>query len=121
MCKNLGGGRGVKVFLGKHKVDFTLVVSWVQSFLQEIRLHRGPDFRAEKKTQNLGDRYDWTTISIVRWNLRPVIFGVENRVLSHLGRTPKGAYSPRGRSRHLLETPFSEPLLRTLLRIFFLL
>ena len=26
-----------------------------------------------------------------------------------LGRTPKGAYSPRGRSRHLLETP----LLRT--------
>ena len=33
-----------------------------------------------------------------------------------LGRTPKGAYSSRGRSRHLLETPFSEPLLRTLLR-----
>ena len=33
-----------------------------------------------------------------------------------LGRTPKGAYSRRGRSRHLLETPFSEPLLRTLLR-----
>ena len=34
-----------------------------------------------------------------------------------LGRTPKGAYSTRGRSRHLLETPpFSEPLLRTLLR-----
>ena len=29
-------------------------------------------------------------------------------------RTPKGAYSTRGRSRHLLETPFSEPLLRTL-------
>ena len=26
-----------------------------------------------------------------------------------LGRSPKGAYSPRGRSRHLLETPFSEP------------
>ena len=33
-----------------------------------------------------------------------------------VGRTPKGSYSPRGRSRHLLETPFSEPLLRTLLR-----
>ena len=33
-----------------------------------------------------------------------------------LGRTPKGAHSTRGRSRHLLETPFSEPLLRTLLR-----
>ena len=33
-----------------------------------------------------------------------------------LGRTPKGSYSPRGRSRHLLQTPFSEPLLRTLLR-----
>ena len=31
-----------------------------------------------------------------------------------LGRTPKGSYSPRGRSRHLLGTPFSEPLLRTL-------
>ena len=30
-----------------------------------------------------------------------------------LGRTPKGAYSSRGRSRYLLETPFSEPLLRT--------
>ena len=29
-----------------------------------------------------------------------------------IGRTPKGAYSTRGRSRHLLETPFSEPLLR---------
>ena len=35
---------------------------------------------------------------------------------AELGRTTKGAYSPRGRSRHLLETPFSEPLLRTLLR-----
>ena len=33
-----------------------------------------------------------------------------------IGRTPKGTYSPRGRSRCLLETPFSEPLLRTLLR-----
>ena len=33
----------------------------------------------------------------------------------YLGRTPKGSYSPRGRSRHLLETPFSgNPLLRTL-------
>ena len=36
--------------------------------------------------------------------------------VSFLGRTPKGAYSTRGRSRHLLETPFSEPLLRTLLK-----
>ena len=36
-----------------------------------------------------------------------------------LGCTPKGAYSTRGRSRHLLETPFSEPLLRTLLRTLF--
>ena len=39
--------------------------------------------------------------------------------LSEIGRTPKGAYSTRGRSRHLLETPFSEPLLRTLLRTLF--
>ena len=36
-----------------------------------------------------------------------------------LGRTPKRAYSSRARSRHLLETPFSEPLLRTLLRTLF--
>ena len=36
-----------------------------------------------------------------------------------IGRTPKGAYSTRGRSGHLLETPFSEPLLRTLLRTLF--
>ena len=36
-----------------------------------------------------------------------------------VGRTPKGAYSPSGRSRHLLEAPFSEPLLRTLLRTLF--
>ena len=36
-----------------------------------------------------------------------------------MGRTPKGAYSTRGRSRHLLETAFSEPLLRTLLRTLF--
>ena len=39
--------------------------------------------------------------------------------LKLLGRTPKGAYSSRGRSRHLLETAFSEPLLRTLLRTLF--
>ena len=39
--------------------------------------------------------------------------------LPSVGRTPKGAYSTRGRSRHLLETPFSEPLLRTLLRTLF--
>ena len=36
-----------------------------------------------------------------------------------LGRTPKGAYPSRRLSRHLLETPFSEPLLRTLLRTLF--
>ena len=36
-----------------------------------------------------------------------------------LGRTSKGAYSPRGRSRYLLGTSFSEPLLRTLLRTLF--
>ena len=35
---------------------------------------------------------------------------------SQLGRTPKGSYSLRGGSRLILETPFSEPLLRTLLR-----
>ena len=36
-----------------------------------------------------------------------------------IGCTPKGAYSSRGRSRHLLEAAFSEPLLRTLLRTLF--
>ena len=36
-----------------------------------------------------------------------------------IGRTPKGASCSRGRSRHLLETAFSEPLLRTLLRTLF--
>ena len=38
------------------------------------------------------------------------------RTVLLLGRTPKGSYSSRGRTRHLLETAFSEPLLRTLLR-----
>ena len=33
---------------------------------------------------------------------------------TRLGRMPKGSYSPRGRSGHLLEIAFSEPLLRTL-------
>ena len=51
-------------------------------------------------------------------------FGISESVfpiLGHpyLGRTPKEAYSTRGRSRHLLETSFSEPLLRTLLRTLF--
>ena len=33
--------------------------------------------------------------------------------LTTIGRTPKGAYSSRGRSGNLLENAFSEPLLRT--------
>ena len=33
-----------------------------------------------------------------------------------LGRTPKELYSLKAHSRHLLETTFSEPLVRTLLR-----
>ena len=36
-----------------------------------------------------------------------------------LERAPKGSYSPKARSRHLLESPFSETLLRTLLRTLF--
>ena len=44
----------------------------------------------------------------------------QNRLhTAQIGRTPKGAYSSRGRSRHLLETAFSELLLRTLLRTLF--
>ena len=39
--------------------------------------------------------------------------------VSKIGRTPKGAYSSSGRSRHLLEIAFSEPLLRTLPRTLF--
>ena len=48
-----------------------------------------------------------------------ISFSSDRVKFSLLGRTPKGAYSTRGRSRHLLETPFSEPLLRTLLRTLF--
>ena len=47
------------------------------------------------------------------------VFVRERKKNTQIGRTPKGAYSTRGRSRHLLETPFSEPLLRTLLRTLF--
>ena len=51
-------------------------------------------------------------------------FGAEKKYFSpppppKIGRTPKGAYSTRGRSGHLLEIAFSEPLLRTLLRTLF--
>ena len=28
---------------------------------------------------------------------------------AEIGRTPKGSYSPRGQSRHVLETPVSDP------------
>ena len=42
-----------------------------------------------------------------------------NTYTPNIGRTPKEAYSSRGCSRHLLETAFSEPLLRTLLRTLF--
>ena len=45
-CVFFWGGEA-KVFLGKRKVDFALVVSWVQSFLQEIRLHRGRTLQRE--------------------------------------------------------------------------
>ena len=48
-----------------------------------------------------------------------VIFCLGRLFLINIGRTPKGAYSSRGRSRHLLETAFSEPLLRTLLGTLF--
>ena len=49
------------------------------------------------------------------WVCAPLSFELVFQI-STVGRTPKGAYSSRGRSRHLLETAFSEPLLRTLLR-----
>ena len=47
--------------------------------------------------------------------IAPFLHGLFSREYSRVGRTPKGAYSSRGRSRDLLETAFSEPLLRTLL------
>ena len=57
-----------------------------------------------------------------KFQSRPSKFPTKNRGLvggaleifnpAWIGRTPKGAYSTRGRSRHLLETPFWEPLLR---------
>ena len=60
-------------------------------------------------------------LKILVSHLPPLCREVSHRNLGlKIGRTPKGAYSPRGRgSRHLLETPFSEPLLRTLLRTLF--
>ena len=48
-------------------------------------------------------------------NLRGLDLSAQ-RTLRLMGRTPKRAYSPSRRSRHLLETPFSEPLLGTLVR-----
>ena len=47
--------------------------------------------------------------------VKSVAVGLFRSGKSKLGCTPKGSYSPRGHSRHLLETSFSEPLLRTLL------
>ena len=49
------------------------------------------------------------------WGNEAIRFSGDSWILP-VGRTPKGSYSPRGGSRYLLETPFSEPLLRTLLR-----
>ena len=43
------------------------------------------------------------------------IFAARHQDVSQ-GPLGKGSYSARGRSKHLLETAFSEPLLRTLLR-----
>ena len=48
------------------------------------------------------------------------VFAAPCFCLMFVGRAPKGSYSPRARSRQLLETPFSERLLRILLRTFFL-
>ena len=60
-----------------------------------------------------GDRE--IVMAAVRQNGLALRFATEET----LGRTPKEACSTRGRSRHLLETAFSEPLLRTLLRTLF--
>ena len=75
----------------------------------------------------LGCRNAWAKNQwvILRWVNGFIKYGMGCPSRGHvspwiwLGRTPKGAYSTRGRSRHLLETAFSEPLLRTLLRTHF--
>ena len=62
----------------------------------------------------------WPVTSAEVWGTSREALGfLFNQQETSIGRTPKRAYSPRGRSRHLLETPFSEPLLRTLLRTLF--
>ena len=62
-------------------------------------------------------------LSYPKWKVKRSIWKTPQNVprssWKFIGRTPKGAYSSRGRSRHLLETAFSEPLLRTLLRTLF--
>ena len=55
----------------------------------------------------------------VQNSLPEEFYGKFQRCWKIIGRTPKGAYSSRGHSRHFLATAFSEPLLRTLLRTLF--
>ena len=63
----------------------------------------------------LGKNYPLKSARILGWGICAFsLTGTES-----VGRTPKRVHSPRGRSRHLLETPFSEPFLRTLLRTLF--
>ena len=78
--------------------------------------------RKIRKRQGSGDPFYEIPIqcsSIMLWARLPLTTKTLPNYFRKLGHTPKGAYSPRGGSRHLLETPFSEPLQRTLLRTLF--
>ena len=84
---------------------------WVLSFSLSLSLSLGlspqscPDFKAHSK-HHVGVTFP-----------NPLVFRSIFDSMKR-GRTLKGSYSPSGRPSHLLETPFSEPLLRTLLRAF---
>ena len=91
------------VFFGGGSADFILYGR--EDFLKKVhfKVRKMPFWRPPRAIF-------WGTCKYSR------IFGLYRIAI---GRTPKGAYSTRGRSRHLLETAFSEPLLRTLLRTLF--
>ena len=82
-----------------------------------LRFTKMPDFLL--KSSVLRARVpEWRLIRCAWKPLRNLhVWSPGSLFLGHLmwfiGRTPKGAYSSRGSSRHLLETAFSEPRLRT--------
>ena len=72
----------------------------------------GPFSLEEKQEEKIHQKIHGN-FQIRIWEFRGQNSHCKDPALTFLGRTPKGAYSSRGRSRNLLETAFSEPLLRT--------